>query len=96
MDFNDTAAEAEYRASARAWLEENAAEYRSPPAQPWKLDGFIRRSKAWQKKKFEAGYTGITWPKSMGGQGLSPMHSIIYGQEESRFHAPSGLFTSRP
>ncbi|MBB6226799.1 alkylation response protein AidB-like acyl-CoA dehydrogenase [Polymorphobacter multimanifer] len=93
MDFNDTAQDAEYRAKARGWLEENAAEYRSPPASPWKLDEFIRRSKAWQKAKYEAGYAGITWPKAMGGQGLSPMHSIIYGQEESRFHAPSGLFS---
>jgi alkylation response protein AidB-like acyl-CoA dehydrogenase len=93
MDFNDTPAEAEYRAAARAWLEANADEYRAPPATPWKLDEFIRRSRDWQKKKFEAGYTGITWPRSMGGQGLSPMHSIIYGQEESRFHAPTGLYS---
>ena len=93
MDFNDTAAEAEYRATARAWLNDNAAEYREPPATPWKLDEFIRRSKAWQAKKFAAGYTGITWPKVFGGQGLGPMQSIIYGQEESRFHAPSGLYS---
>jgi alkylation response protein AidB-like acyl-CoA dehydrogenase len=93
MDFNDTPAEAEYRATARAWLEENLAEYREPPAVPYKLDEFIRRSKAWQAKKFAAGYTGITWPKQFGGQGLGPMNSIIYGQEESRFHAPSGLYS---
>ncbi|GGE15765.1 acyl-CoA dehydrogenase [Polymorphobacter glacialis] len=93
MDFNDTAAEAEYRATTRAWLEENAAEYRDPPTVPWKLDEFIRHSKAWQAKKFAAGYTGITWPKAVGGQGLGPMQSIIYGQEESRFHAPSGLYS---
>ncbi|MEY2883173.1 MAG: hypothetical protein RL490_897 [Pseudomonadota bacterium] len=93
MDFNDTPAEAEYRATARAWLNDNASEYREPPATPWKLDEFVRRSKAWQAKKFAAGYTGITWPKAMGGQGLGPMNSIIYGQEESRFHAPSGLYS---
>ncbi len=93
MDFNDTPAEAEYRATARAWLTENASEYRDPPAVPYKLDEFIRRSKAWQLKKHAAGYTGITWPKAMGGQGLGPMQSIIYGQEESRFHAPSGLYS---
>ncbi len=93
MDFNDTAPEADYRAQARSWLEANADEYRAPPATPWKLDEFITRSKAWQRRKFDAGYTGITWPKMMGGQGLSPMNSIIYSQEESRFHAPSGLFS---
>ena len=93
MDFNDTAAEAEYRADVRAWLDANAEDYRTPPAAPWKLDEFITRSKAWQAKKHAAGFTGITWPKAMGGQGLSPMHSIIYGQEEGRFHAPSGLYS---
>lgn len=93
MDFNDTAPEAEYRAKARTWLEENAAEYREPPATPLALPAFIAQSKAWQARKFAAGYTGITWPKSMGGQGLGPMHSIIYAQEESRFHAASGLFS---
>jgi alkylation response protein AidB-like acyl-CoA dehydrogenase len=92
MDFNDTPAEADYRSNARSWLDANASEYREPPATPWQLDEFITRSKAWQAKKHAAGYTGITWPKAMGGQGLSPMHSIIYGQEESRFHAPSGLY----
>jgi alkylation response protein AidB-like acyl-CoA dehydrogenase len=93
MDFNDTPAEAAYRSTVRAWLEENASDYRTPPATPWKLDEFIQRSKAWQARKFAAGYTGITWPKAFGGQGLGPMNSIIYGQEEGRFHAPAGLYS---
>ncbi len=93
MDFNDTAPEAAYRAQVRSWLDSNAAEYRTPPAQPWPLDEFVTRSKAWQAKKHAAGYVGITWPKSMGGQGLSPMHQIIYNQEESRGHAPTGLYS---
>jgi alkylation response protein AidB-like acyl-CoA dehydrogenase len=92
MDFNDTAAEAEYRAKARAWLEANIGDYRNPPADDWDGPAFIRHAKIWQKKKYDAGYTGITWPKSMGGQGLGPMQSIIYNQEESRFFAPTGLY----
>jgi alkylation response protein AidB-like acyl-CoA dehydrogenase len=93
MDFNDTAPEAEYRAKARAWLEANIGEYRDPPAGDWDRAEFVRHAKIWQKKKYDAGYTGITWPKSMGGQGLGPMNSIIYNQEESRFHAPTGLYS---
>ena len=92
MDFNDTPAEAEYRNTARAWLEANIGEYRAPPETAWKLPEFIARSKVWQATKHAAGYTGITWPKAVGGQGLGPMQSIIYGQEESRFHAPAGLY----
>ncbi|WP_448586399.1 acyl-CoA dehydrogenase family protein, partial [Thermaurantiacus sp.] len=92
MDFNDTPAEAEYRAKVRAWLEANAGEYLKPPARPYSLDEFVAHNKAWQARKYDAGYVGLTWPKSVGGQGLSPMHQIIFNQEESRTYAPTGLY----
>ncbi len=93
MDFNDTPAEAAYRAKVRAWIEANAAEYLEPPAEPWGLDEFVARSKAWQARKHDAGYVGLTWPKEVGGQGLSPMHQIIFNQEESRTYVPTGLYS---
>lgn len=93
MDFNDTPAEAEYRAKVRAWIEANAGEYLSPPEKPWGLDEFVARSKAWQATKHDAGYVGLTWPKEVGGQGLSPMHQIIFNQEESRTFVPTGLYS---
>lgn len=93
MDFNDAPAEAAYRATARAWLEANIGEYANPPAHDWNRTEFVAHAKIWQAKKHAAGYTGITWPKSMGGQGLGPMNSIVYNQEESRFHAPTGLYS---
>ena len=92
MDFNDTPSDAAYRAQARAWLATAAAEYREPPAHPQSRADMVAASRAWQKTKHAAGYTGITWPKAMGGQGLSPMHSIIFNQEQSRYHAPTELF----
>ena len=93
MDFNDTPAEAEFRGTVKAWIAANAGEYLAPPEKPWGLEDFVVRSKAWQAKKHAAGYVGITWPKAVGGQGLTPMHQIIYGQEESRTHVPSGLYS---
>ncbi len=92
MDFTDSAADAAYRAQARDWLAANAAEYRAPPATPFPQAEWVARSRAWQKAKHGAGYTGITWPTAMGGQGLSPMASIIFNQEQSRTHAPTELF----
>jgi alkylation response protein AidB-like acyl-CoA dehydrogenase len=92
MDFNDTPQEAEYRAKVKAWLADAAAEYTAP--REWGDSAtFVAESKKWQARKYEAGYTGITWPKQFGGQGLSPMHSIIFGQEESRYFAPTGLYS---
>jgi len=92
MDFNDTPDDAAYRARARDWLGANAQAYRDPPAQPQSRAEMVGAARSWQKAKHAAGYTGITWPKSMGGQGLSPMHSIIFNQEQSRYHAPTELF----
>ena len=92
MDFNDTPTEAAFRTQVRDWLEANIGEYRNVPEESWGRDAFVTHSRAWQKKKYDAGYTGITWPKSMGGQGQGPMNQIIFNQEEGRFHAPTGLF----
>jgi alkylation response protein AidB-like acyl-CoA dehydrogenase len=91
MDFNDTPQEAEYRAKVRAWLAESTAQFQGAHDEE-NRDDFVRRAKAWQKTKYEAGYTGLTWPKAMGGQGLTPMHSIIFNQEEGRTGAPTGLY----
>jgi alkylation response protein AidB-like acyl-CoA dehydrogenase len=93
MDFNDTPEQAGYRAEVKAWIAANAGEYLTPPAQPWGLDAFVARSKAWQRTKYDAGYVGLTWPKAIGGQGLTPMHQIIFNQEESRTYVPSGLYS---
>ncbi|MBA4759851.1 acyl-CoA dehydrogenase family protein [Sphingosinicella sp.] len=92
MDFNDTPQEAEYRAKVRAWIAEAAKEYEGLP-EPKSQDEFVTRQKSWQKKKYEAGYAGLTWPKAFGGQGLGPMNAIIFGQEEAKSAAPTGLYS---
>lgn len=84
MDFNDTPQEAEYRAQVRAWLDANADA----------CDGLtgVAAAKAWQARKYAAGYVGITWPKAVGGQGGTAMQQIIFNQEESKVGAPTGLY----
>jgi alkylation response protein AidB-like acyl-CoA dehydrogenase len=95
MDFEDTAEEAAFRAQANKWLSANArprgakssddmAEMENGAAAEMKA------SKAWQKKKAEAGYARITWPKGMGGMAGTPMQSIIFNQEEAKFDVASG------
>ena len=95
MDFNDTPEEAKFRAEARAFLEANckpkAAENdrmnRSlNPAE------YMKAAKAYQKKKAEAGFAGITWAKEQGGRGLAPIFAVIFNQEEAKFDAPAGVF----
>lgn len=84
MDFNDTPEQAAYRAAVRAWLAANADA----------LDGEtgLAAAKAWQARKYAAGYVGITWPKAVGGQGGNAMQQIIFNQEEAKVGAPTGLY----
>ena len=58
MDFNDTPEEAAFRDEAKQWLDANV------PA-PDELKGLdeIERSKLWQKRKYDAGWACIRWPK---------------------------------
>jgi alkylation response protein AidB-like acyl-CoA dehydrogenase len=90
MDFEDTAEEAAYRATVRAWITENIKGIQGEDFSSRKES--IAASKAWQKKKYEAGYVGITWPKAVGGQGGTAMQQIIFNQEEGKVGAPTGPY----
>ena len=90
MDFNDTPEEAAYRATVQAWLTANAdaltGEMHSSRAD------HVAAAKAWQARKYAAGYVGITWPRAVGGQGGTAMQQIIFNQEEGKVGAPTGLY----
>ncbi|HLZ82411.1 MAG TPA: acyl-CoA dehydrogenase family protein [Caulobacteraceae bacterium] len=92
MDFNDTPEEAAYRKQVRAWLEENAPKAVARPDDPMEDSNDMRASRAWQRKKAEAGYACITWPKEWGGGGGASWQSVIFGQEEAKFSIPGNPF----
>ncbi len=97
MDFNDTSEEAAFRAEARAWLETNSKLRGPDDVVPDVLgerttDEALAAAKAWQKKKAEAGWACITWPKEYGGREASAIQSVIWGQEESKFNTPPNIF----
>jgi len=97
MDFNDTPEEAAFRAECRAWLEANAEPRKPGDPAPDALGErttpeTVKQAQAWQKKKAEAGWTCITWPKAYGGRGGSSMQSVIWNQEEAKFRTPPNIF----
>ena len=96
MDFNDTPQEAQFRAEVKAFLAANAERRRPGEAQGYRTaqaaPGALERAKAWQAKKYAAGFAGITWPKEWGGRGGSPIEQVIYNQEESHYLVPRGFF----
>ena len=94
MDFDDTPEQADFRAEARAFLEANAE--RKEPGKTFAVkygqEGLVDAAKPWQRKKFDAGFAGIMWPKEYGGRGGTQLEQVIYNQEEMQYLTPRGVF----
>ena len=84
MDFKDSPEEATFREEAATWLKANV------PA-PAELEGLseMERGKLWQKRKADAGWACIRWPKEYGGRGANAIQQVILNQEESKVAAPA-------
>jgi alkylation response protein AidB-like acyl-CoA dehydrogenase len=87
-EARDSAEDAAYRAKARAWLAENAAEYKT--AGPISEDDMPARSQAWTRKKWDNGYSGIEVPDSAGGAGGTRRQAQIFAEEERAYNVPRG------
>ncbi|MCI3133705.1 acyl-CoA dehydrogenase family protein [Phenylobacterium aquaticum] len=90
MDFNDSPDEAAYRKQVQDWLAANAPKTYAG-GDPEGGDS-LEASKAWQAKKAAAGYACITWPKEWGGQGGTPIQTVIFGAEEAKYPIPPNPF----
>ena len=86
MDFEDTQDEARFRTDVRRWLDENAKGSKADGDEMAERSDtdFLARARAWQAKKAKAGYARITWPKEVGGFGGTPIHQVIFNQEEGK------------
>src|SRR6516164_1731658 len=89
MNFDDTSQEAEFRSTARKWIEANApreleAELSASSLGRIRLHNrdMVEVGKGWQKKKSEAGWACLQWPKEYGGRGATPIERVIWQQEE--------------
>ncbi len=99
MNFDDTPQEAAFRAEARAWIQANAPTHLHEQlalagyGQPALHSGdVLAESKAWQKKKRDAGWACLQWPTEFGGRGASPIERVIWQQEEGVYGKLAGVF----
>lgn len=87
MDLNLTAEELRFRDELRGWLHDNVPkdwdEKREEP-----LETRFAYLRAWQRKLFDAGWAGLSWPKAYGGRGASLMEQVIFYEEMARASAP--------
>ncbi|MBV1876916.1 MAG: acyl-CoA dehydrogenase family protein [Pseudomonadales bacterium] len=88
MDFNDSAEEAAFRVAAAKWLKQNV-----PTEAELKPLDLMAQAKLWQKRKADAGWACLRWPKEFGGRAASAIEQVIWGQEEMKVGPPNtGVF----
>lgn len=84
MNLDFTPEENSFRAEVRDWLQTNVPKERRP------FDGpeMLAFDKEWQRKQFDAGWAGISWPKEHGGAGLSLIQQLIWFEEYAHAGGP--------
>jgi len=92
MDFSFSPEEERFRHDLRDWLRQNLPEgwgtsaYTAP-----KGEGRLAFLRDWQRKMYEGGYVGLSWPKEYGGRGASMIEMAIFNEEMARVEAPGPL-----
>ncbi|MBF6602054.1 MAG: acyl-CoA dehydrogenase family protein [Sphingorhabdus sp.] len=94
MDFNDSPQEAAFRNEARTWLAEHAPAHVIAPGSKMTDVEESKRGRAWMRELFLGGWSGLTFPKALGGRGLSGSEAVIFSEEEGKYNLPKGPFTS--
>ena len=92
MDFKDNQEQANFRKKCREWLEKNAKPKTGMEKNEFANINYLQAAKDWQKKKYDAGWAMLHWPKEYGGIAASAIERIIWSEEESKFDVPRGIF----
>ncbi|HLW70330.1 MAG TPA: acyl-CoA dehydrogenase family protein [Candidatus Binataceae bacterium] len=92
MEMSDSPEQAEFRARARDWLARNKPSNIMDRGFALAIDDeSVRALKDWQRRLYDAGYLGISWPVEYGGQGLTIIEGAIFNEEVARARAPAPL-----
>jgi alkylation response protein AidB-like acyl-CoA dehydrogenase len=90
MDLEYTPEEEAFRREVRDWIQQNLSQdydpdhYFSTPD----IDTRMKISLAWQKKLYEGGWAGLSWPREYGGRGATVIEQYIFNEELARARAP--------
>src|SRR5882724_1875826 len=94
MDLNQTPAERQFRDEFREWLKGNLpAEWTGGGINSEERGAYISYLRDWQRKLYEGGWAGISWPQQYGGRGVSLMEQAIFQEELARANAPQLIGT---
>lgn len=93
MELSLTPEQEGFRLTVRTWLEANlpphwgTSDYHEPDTSLERAE-FARW---WQRRLYDGGWAGITWPKEYGGRGAGIVEQLIYNEEYARVRAPDIL-----
>src|SRR5262245_17554156 len=92
MEFRYTPEQEAFRKDLRGWLEANLPpdlcvddpiDERVAPDR-----ATFEKRRAWQRRMWEAGWVGISWPREWGGRGATLLEQVTYDEEVFRARAP--------
>ena len=91
MDLKLNDEEQAFREELQVWLKANVPE-------PWPKDQrndanpeYWQHLRDWQKRLFDGGWAGVSWPKEYGGRGASPIQLSLYLAEVAKARAPQSV-----
>ncbi len=90
MNLRFTLEEERFRDEVRAWLADNLPGDRESFLHPGAGDigQWIALLKRWQRKLYDSGWAGISWPKEYGGRGATINEQLIFTEEMASVKAP--------
>ena len=92
MDFNYSEEEQRFRSEVRVWLVDALPKgWGKTVFEPEDEDERAHFRIDWERKLYEGGWSGISWPKKYGGRGATLVEQGIFAEELARAQAPEGI-----
>ncbi|HMH51366.1 MAG TPA: acyl-CoA dehydrogenase family protein [Candidatus Acidoferrum sp.] len=91
MDFTLTPEQEAFREEVRAWLKTNIPrdwEARAMGSADVPRPEAYDAMRVWQRKLYDAGFIGLTWPKEYGGRSLTFLEEMVLHEEMALAKAP--------
>lgn len=93
MSLLESAAIREFRSRVRHWFEINLPAGWGTEAfeRPASLAGEVAFLRDWQRRLFDGGWAGLSWPVDYGGAGATLIEQAVFQAERDRVKAPDEL-----
>ncbi len=88
MNLNPTQEEEEFRGKLRNWLSANLPDPFRGNRDEEEKGEYFSYLRSWQRKIYEGGWAGLSWPKEYGGRGSGIIEQAIFQEEWARAEAP--------